>query len=299
MVFRQRRRAVAIVAPAAIIATGLGALMATSAPAVAAGVDSVTSPTGMVTVSGPAPIVAGTASAYTVTVTNEASSPFAGPAGVVVAGTMPAGITISRITGCARLGGNQGTSLLCSMPNLAPGASETMTLSLLASAAGDFQIPLGASAEIADLETPGAFEAIGDSVTLPVSVQPAPTDIQVTGSSNNGSPPVGGTFNYTFQVKDNGPQAASGVTFEETTSSENLCRGGAAFRTRFDVAVGMDLDICIPLSQTGARRKHKDDDFAAQGRVVHVRDSETGERLVGVQFLNNRFRRLFVPESAA
>jgi hypothetical protein len=92
---------------------------------------------------------------------------------------------------------------------------------------------------------------------------------------------------------------ASGVTFEEVTSSENLCRGGAAFRTRFDVSVGSDLDICIPLSQTGARRKHKGDDFAAQGRVVHVRDGESGERVVGVQFINNRFRRLFVPESAA
>ena len=91
----------------------------------------------------------------------------------------------------------------------------------------------------------------------------------------------------------------SGVTFEEVTSSENLCRGGAAFRTRHDVAVGTDLDICIPLSQTGARRKHKEDDFAAQGRVVHIRDADSGERLVGVQFMNNRFRRLFVPESAA
>jgi PilZ domain len=91
----------------------------------------------------------------------------------------------------------------------------------------------------------------------------------------------------------------SGVTFEETTSSENLCRGGAAFKTRAEVAVGMDLDISIPLSQTGARRKQKEDDFAAQGRVVHVRDDDTGERLVGVQFINNRFRRLFVPESAA
>src|ERR1700722_231629 len=90
----------------------------------------------------------------------------------------------------------------------------------------------------------------------------------------------------------------AGVTFEEVTSSENLCRGGAAFKTRFDVAVGMDLDISIPLSQTGARRKHKEDDFAAQGRVVHVRDNETGERVVGVQFMNNRFRRLFVPETA-
>ena len=29
-----------------------------------------------------------------------------------------------------------------------------------------------------------------------------------------------------------------GVVFEEETSSENLCRSGAAFVTRFDVAIG-------------------------------------------------------------
>jgi hypothetical protein len=92
---------------------------------------------------------------------------------------------------------------------------------------------------------------------------------------------------------------ASGTNFEETTSSENLCRGGAAFVTRFDVAIGSDLEICIPLSQFGARRKEKEDDFATQGRVVHVRDSQSGERLVGVQFTGRRFRRLFVPETAA
>lgn len=199
-----------------MIAAALGATAATSPPAMAADVDSVTSPTGMVTVSVPEPVVAGTASTYTMTVTNETSSPFDGPAGVVVSGSMPAGITITRITGCARLGGNQGTSLFCSMPNLAPGASETATFSLVAAAAGDYQIPFGAAAEISDPGTPGAFESIGDSVTLPVTVQPAPTDIQVTGSSNNGSPAVGSTFSYTFQVKDNGPQAATGVTFDDT-----------------------------------------------------------------------------------
>src|ERR1700739_4279668 len=35
--------------------------------------------------------------------------------------------------------------------------------------------------------------------------------------------------------------------FEEDTASENLCRGGAAFRTRFDVAIGSSLQIHIPL----------------------------------------------------
>jgi PilZ domain len=92
---------------------------------------------------------------------------------------------------------------------------------------------------------------------------------------------------------------SNGINFEEETSSENLCRGGAAFRTRFDLAVGSDLEIWIPQSHFGARRKEKEADFATQGRVVHVRDAETGERLVGVQFTGPRFRRLFQRESAA
>src|SRR5438445_11911373 len=45
-----------------------------------------------------------------------------------------------------------------------------------------------------------------------------------------------------------------GFPFEEDTSSENLCRNGAAFVTRFDVAIGSDLEIRIPLSQYGSRR---------------------------------------------
>lgn len=52
-----------------------------------------------------------------------------------------------------------------------------------------------------------------------MNVQPGPTDIQVTSSSNNGSPPVGSTFTYTFQVKDNGPLPASDVTFDDTLPS--------------------------------------------------------------------------------
>ena len=92
----------------------------------------------------------------------------------------------------------------------------------------------------------------------------------------------------------------SGTNFEEETSSENLCRGGAAFVTRFDVAIGSDLEICIPKSQFGARRKEKEVDFATQGRVVHVRNADGGDnKLVGVRFMGKRFRRLFQPETGA
>lgn len=89
-----------------------------------------------------------------------------------------------------------------------------------------------------------------------------------------------------------------GVVFEEETSSENLCRNGAAFVSRFDVAIGSDLEIRIPFSQYASRRMETD--FATQGRVVHVGNSdEGGERLVGVQFTGPRFQRVFRSESAA
>jgi uncharacterized repeat protein (TIGR01451 family) len=61
-----------------------------------------------------------------------------------------------------------------------------------------------------------------------VPVSPGPTDIQVTGSSNNGSPPVGQPFQYTFQVKDNGPQGAYGVTFDDTLPAALTLTGVAA-----------------------------------------------------------------------
>jgi len=89
-----------------------------------------------------------------------------------------------------------------------------------------------------------------------------------------------------------------GVVFTEDTSCENLCRSGAAFLTRFEVAIGADVEIRIPKSSQVARRQEPD--FSTRGRVVHVREVEaTGGRLVGVQFTGPRFQRMFRSESAA
>ena len=89
-----------------------------------------------------------------------------------------------------------------------------------------------------------------------------------------------------------------GFSFEEDTASENLCRGGAAFRTRFDVAIGSDLEIRIPATSQFSRRAEHD--FETQGRVVHVGEAiGDGERVVGVQFTGPRFQRVFRSESAA
>lgn len=86
-----------------------------------------------------------------------------------------------------------------------------------------------------------------------------------------------------------------GVVFEEATSSENLCRSGAAFLVRWDVPPGCDLEIRIPFSQKAVRRT--DTDFTTQGRVVHVSEElGCGGRLVGVRFVGPRFHRVFRPE---
>src|SRR5260370_36571713 len=49
-----------------------------------------------------------------------------------------------------------------------------------------------------------------------------------------------------------------GVVFTEETSSENLCRGGAAFVPRFEVPLGPGLDIRIPLPHQTWRRVDAD-----------------------------------------
>ena len=89
---------------------------------------------------------------------------------------------------------------------------------------------------------------------------------------------------------------ARGFSFEEDTASENLCRSGAAFRTRFDVAIGSNLEIRIPVQGHAPRRGEQD--FETQGKVVHISESLTdGEKVVGVQFVGPRFQRVFRSES--
>ncbi len=55
-----------------------------------------------------------------------------------------------------------------------------------------------------------------NSAQAVIDVLPGATDLQITGFASTGSPPAGSIFNYTFQVKNNGPEYASGVTFADT-----------------------------------------------------------------------------------
>jgi uncharacterized repeat protein (TIGR01451 family) len=173
---------------------------------------------------------------------------------------------MKSIGGCARLGGNQQDSVICTMPSLAPGASESATFGLLASSVGVAELRFGA-AGLLPLPIAGEFEGVGDEVTLPVTVQPGATDVQVTGSSNNGSPAIGSPFDYTFQVKNDGPLPAAGVIFEDPLPAAILL--GSPFTIdngacSADVlsnglqcsigalAVGQQSDITLPAAATMA-----------------------------------------------
>lgn len=87
----------------------------------------------------------------------------------------------------------------------------------------------------------------------------------------------------------------TGMSFEEHTSSENLCRGGAAFATRYPLNLGIQLEIQIPVVPNSPSQ---DAEFSTQGRIVHVKPGRNkSEIIVGVEFTGPRFHRMFVSEA--
>ena len=88
-----------------------------------------------------------------------------------------------------------------------------------------------------------------------------------------------------------------GEKFEERTSSLNLCRGGAAFATRFAIDLGERLDIFISAASPA---KNPDSEFSTHGRVVHLDRGIDGQKLiVGVEFTGPRFHRMYVSEATS
>jgi uncharacterized repeat protein (TIGR01451 family) len=242
----------------------LGALALAAVPAAVA--DSAVSPGGMLAVSVPSPVLTGVAETYTITVTN----PFADAMSNATVGvTLPSSFTLKAFgSECARTNRpSSGTAFQCAWASIAPGASASTTVSLIASSPGTWSIPFALTGLLPIPGAPGAFSVVTDSTTLNVGVGPGPTDIQVTGSSNQGSPPVGSVFTYTFQVKNNGPQAAYGVTFDDTlpagillgsnlATDNGLCTASFATNSvHCDVGllgVGQQSDISFTAQPTAA-----------------------------------------------
>jgi c-di-GMP-binding flagellar brake protein YcgR len=89
----------------------------------------------------------------------------------------------------------------------------------------------------------------------------------------------------------------AGEKFEEHTTSVNLCRGGAAFATRYALDLGDRLQIDIPVVAPGG---DPDKEFSTQGRIVHIVPGESErELIIGVEFTGPRFNHMFVSESTS
>jgi uncharacterized repeat protein (TIGR01451 family) len=209
-----------------------------------------------VTTATPGPVLAGVAASYTITVANTSTAAIPN---VSAQFQLPPGVSLKATpANCVKnlFGGNSGPAS-CSLGTLAPGAAASVTVSIIAASPGSFTIQ---GAALAEVPLPGSgFQILSADLILTVPVAPGPTDIQVTGSSNNGSPPVGSPFSYTFQVKDNGPQGASSVTFDDTlpatigltgfSTNIGTCTAGASPGSVHcelgDLAVGQQATIVI------------------------------------------------------
>jgi uncharacterized repeat protein (TIGR01451 family) len=200
---------------AGLITAGAGLVALATASAALADISASWSDNGLtVSVSTPGPVLSGATDNYTINVTNTSTTPLPNVSAFV---DLPDGLALKSVSAnCARnpLGGNSQLVAQCNFGTLAPGAGGSAVVGLLAPTPGTDTLDVTG---LYQLPTPGGgLEVFSTPVTLNVPVSPGPTDIQVTGSSNNGSPPVGTSFQYTFQVKDNGPQGAAGVTFDNT-----------------------------------------------------------------------------------
>ena len=66
------------------------------------------------------------------------------------------------------------------------------------------------------------FDTPDTSITRSDVVAPAATDIQIKGAASNGSPPIGSTFTYSYEVKNAGPWGTYGGIFFVDTLPASL-----------------------------------------------------------------------------
>jgi large repetitive protein len=155
---------------------------------------------------------------FTITVTNTT----AGVANNVFLGdTLPAG---ARLTGalpnpnlCARTGSGGLQAFACLVGPLAAGASFNITFQIIPSTSSitNHAATTGFAGGSFVSNTVDLVIALtgGGSTTVPSS---SSADVQITGFATTGQPTAGSSFGYVYQVKNNGPQVASAVTFTDT-----------------------------------------------------------------------------------
>jgi uncharacterized repeat protein (TIGR01451 family) len=276
----RRRRAVGIVTTAAAICA-VAATGATSA------LGDVPNDALSVSAATPGTVLSGAAASYTITVANTSTATIPNVSAQL---QLPPGMSLKAVpASCVKnlFGGNSGPAS-CSLGTLAPGAAASVTVSIVAASPGVFTIEGAALAEV-PLQG-GGFQILSTPLVLSVTVAPGPTDLQISGSSNNGAPLVGSAFSYTFQVKDNGPQGASGVTFDDTlpatvsltafSTSLGTCVAGASPNSVHcdvgDLAVGQQSTIVVTAVATATGAATNTATVGMVGTDTHPANNSVG-----------------------
>jgi uncharacterized repeat protein (TIGR01451 family) len=77
-------------------------------------------------------------------------------------------------------------------------------------------------------------------------IAPAATDIQISGAASNGSPVVGSTFTYTYQIKNAGPWGTyGGLTFTDTLPASLTFVGSAVTQATLDRITGQEVQFTV------------------------------------------------------
>jgi len=155
--------------------------------------------------------VVGTPFTYTIEVTNVGSLT---ATNINLSDVLPVNQSfISAIPSQGSCGG--ASNLTCSLGNLASSAKATVALTVVVnSLPGGFSPSVTNSASVTsgelDANTPNNTATANVYISAPI------TDLGVTGSATPSSPKINTNLTYTYNVKNNGPAAASGVVLTDT-----------------------------------------------------------------------------------
>jgi uncharacterized repeat protein (TIGR01451 family) len=153
----------------------------------------------------------GSSFSYTVEVTNGGTAP---ASGVVVTDSVPAGLTITNVSGpgCSFAGQN----VTCNVGTLAAGGSASITITVQATAQACPSVVNSAHVEWSGGSPNGSpAPAAADSNQVTVAVNCAP-GISITKSASSTTISPGGSFTYTVQVANGGNASASGVVVTDS-----------------------------------------------------------------------------------
>ena len=203
-----------------------------------------------VTNSAPTAVAPGQTYAYTVVVTNPGGVGTA--TGVTLSDPLPSSVAYVSATATSGTCSQAGGTVSCALGTLAPGSSDTVTITVTAP---------NATAQVSNAATVAANEtdpAPGDNTATAVTLVNA-MDLSVSATGTPRIVPIGGAVTYSLTVNNAGPSTATGVsltdtlpagaTFQSATASQGSCTssGGTVTCALGSLAVGPTATVAITI----------------------------------------------------